>query len=188
MRNLPAFNQIAIRRIDKNQSELIEKKDGATVALVQEKISQAGRELTMITHQAGHADEINVLMRSGGAKDAGNPFVGEWTEDLSATRLRQGLILKIEPVGKDEVHFSGDFSYTAKLDGKDYSLKGSVNDTVAIRLIDARTVESIYKRGDQIVERDRWVVSADGSMLTVTTTGSPVDGESLKEDLTFSRQ
>ena len=104
-----AFNQIAIRRIDKNQAELIEKKDGATVALVLEKISQAGRELTMVTHQAGHPDEINVLRRSGGTKDAGNPFVGEWTQDLSETRLRQGLILKIEAVGKDEVHFSGDF-------------------------------------------------------------------------------
>jgi hypothetical protein len=188
VRNFPAFNLIAIRRIDKNQSELIEKKDGATVALVQEKISQAGKELTMVTHQAGHADEINVLRRSGGAKDAGNPFVGEWTQDLSETRLRQGLILRIEPVGKDEVHFAGDFSYTAKLDGKDYPLKGSPNDSVAISLVDPRTVESIYKRGDQVVERDRWMVSADGSRLTVTTTGMPVDGETLKEELTFSKQ
>jgi hypothetical protein len=188
VRNFPAFNQIAIHRIDKNQSELIEKKDGATVALVLEKISQAGRELTMVTHQAGHPDDINVLRRSGGLKDAGNPFVGEWTQDLSETRLRQGLLLKIEPVGKDEVHFSGDFSYTARLDGKDYLLKGSPNDTVAISLIEPRTVESTHKRGDQIVERDRWVVSADGLRLTVTTTGTPADGELLREDLMFIRQ
>jgi hypothetical protein len=36
-----------------------------------------------------------------------------------------------------------------------------VNDTVAIILTDARTVESTYKRGDQVVKKDRWVVSAD---------------------------
>jgi hypothetical protein len=188
VRGVPAFNQIAIRRIDRNQAELTEKKDGVTIALVLEKISKESRELTITTHRAGHPDEINVLKRSGGTKDAANPFVGEWTQDLSETRLRQGLLVRIEPLGKDEVHFSGEFSYTAKFDGKDYPLKGSPNDTVAITLTDARTVESIYKRGDQVVERDRWVVSADGSQMTVTTTGTPVDGESLEEELKFTKQ
>ncbi len=188
VRNVPAFNQIAIRRIDKNQAELTEKKDGAKVASVLQKISKEGRELTITTHRVGHPDDINVLRRSGGVRDAANPFVGEWTQDLSETRLRQGLLLRIEPAGKDEVHFSGDFSYTAKFDGNDYLLKGSANDTVAITLTDPRTVESKYKRGDQVVEKDRWVVSADGLQMTVTTTGMPVDGESLKEDLTFSKQ
>ncbi|HEY6341602.1 MAG TPA: hypothetical protein VIY49_08930 [Bryobacteraceae bacterium] len=51
-----------------------------------------------------------------------------------------------------------------------------------------RCVESTYKRGDQVVEKDRWVVSADGLQMTVTTTGMPVDGESLKEDLTYRKQ
>ncbi len=186
--NVPAFNRIAIRRIDKNQAELTEKKDGVKVVSVLQKISKDGRELTVTTHQPGHPDEINVLRRSGGARDAASPFVGEWTQDLSETRLRQGLLLRIEPAGTDEVHFSGDFSYTAKFDGKDYLLKGSPNDTVAIALTGARTVESKYKRGDEVVEKDRWVVSADGLQMTVTTTGTPVEGESLKEDLTFSKQ
>ena len=48
----------------------------------------------------------------GGAKVADNLFAGEWTQDLSKTRLRQGLVLKIEADGKDGVRFSGDFSYT----------------------------------------------------------------------------
>jgi hypothetical protein len=188
VRDVPAFNRIAIRRIDKIQAELTEKKNGVKIASVLQKISKEGRELTITTHQAGRPDEINVLRRSGGTRDAANPFVGEWTQDLSETRLRQGLLLRIESAGKDEVHFSGEFSYTAKFDGNDYLLKGSTNDTVAIALIDARTVESRYKRGDQVVEKDRWVVSADGLQMTVTTTGMPVDGESLKEDLTFRKQ
>ncbi len=188
VRNVPAFNRIAIRRIDKNQAELTEKKDGVKVASVLQKISKEGRELTITTHQGGRPDQINVLRRSGGTRDAANPFVGEWTQDLSETRLRQGLLLRIEPAGKDEVHFSGEFSYTAKFDGNDYLLKGSTNDTVAITLTDARTVESKYKRGDHVVEKDRWVVSADGLQMTVTTTGMSVDGESLEEELTFSKQ
>jgi hypothetical protein len=56
-------------------------------------------------------------------KAADNLFAGEWTQDLSKTRLRQGLALKIEADGKDEVRFSGDFSYSARFDGKKYDLR-----------------------------------------------------------------
>ena len=37
------FNQIELRRIDKRQAEVKEKKDGAVVATVREKISKIGR-------------------------------------------------------------------------------------------------------------------------------------------------
>ena len=70
--------------------------------------------------------------RSGGTKVADDLFAGEWTQDLSKTRLRQGLVLKIEADGKDGVRFSGEFSYTARFDGKEYDLKNSGNDTVTL--------------------------------------------------------
>ncbi len=130
------FNQIELRRIDKKQSEVKEKKDGAVVATVREKLSSDGNELTTTTASKGHADQITVWTRSGGAKVAGDLFAGEWTQDLSKTRLRQGLVLKIEPDGKDGVRFSGEFSYTARFDGKQYDLKNSRNDTVTLDLVD----------------------------------------------------
>ena len=188
VQNVPAFNRVAMRRLDRNQAELTERKDGMLVATVRDRISKDRKELTIVTIQAGRANQLNVLRRSGGVNDAANPFVGEWTEDLSKTRLRQGLLLKIEPDGKDGVHFSGEFSYTARFDGKDYLLKDSRNDTVTLAVIDAHTVESTYKRGDQVVERDRWVTSTDGLQMTVTTTGLLPAGESLKEELVFRRQ
>jgi hypothetical protein len=188
VQNVPAFNRVAMRRLDRNQAELTERKDGMLVATVRDRISKDRKELTIVTIQAGRANQLNVLRRSGGVNDAANPFVGEWTEDLSKTRLRQGLLLKIEPDGKDGVHFSGEFSYTARFDGKDYLLKDSRNDTVTLAVIDAHTVESTYKRGDQVVERDRWVTSTDGLQMTVTTTGVLAAGESLKEELVFRRQ
>ena len=43
----PAFNQIELRRIDKHQVEVKEKKDGAVVATVRDKLSSDGNELTM---------------------------------------------------------------------------------------------------------------------------------------------
>ena len=129
----PAFNQIELRRIDKKQAEVKEKKDGAVVATVREKLSNDGNELTITTASTGHADQITVWTRSGGAKKvAGDLFAGEWTQDLSKTRLRQGLLLKIEADGSGGVRFSGEFSYTARFDGKQYDLKNSRNDTVTL--------------------------------------------------------
>ncbi len=48
----PAFNQIELRRIDKNQAEVKEKKDGAVVATVRDKLSSDGNELTITTSRA----------------------------------------------------------------------------------------------------------------------------------------
>jgi hypothetical protein len=188
VQNIPAFNQIVMRRIDKNQTEIKEKKNGALVATLRDKISSDRKELTITTVQQGHEDQITVWERSGGLQNAANPFIGEWTQDFSKTRLRQGLVLKIEPDGRDGVHFIGEFSYTANFDGRDYPLKDSRDDTVALVLIDARTVESTYRRGDQIADKDRWVVSADRQQMTVTTTGELATGERIKEDLVFRKQ
>jgi hypothetical protein len=163
-------------------------KDGALVATVHDKLSSDGNELTMTTSQKGRADQISVWTRSGGTKVADNLFAGEWTEDLSKTRLRQGLALKIEPDGGEGVRFLGDFSYTARFDGKQYNLTNSRNDTVTLQLVDAHTVDAIYKRDDQVAQKDRWVVSADGQQMTLTTSGMLETGQQVKEKLVFEKQ
>jgi hypothetical protein len=188
VQNIPAFNQIVMRRIDKNESEIKEKKNGALVATLHDKVSSDRKELTITTVQQGHEDQVTVWDRSGGLQNAANPFIGEWTQDFSKTRLRQGLVLKIEPDGRDGVHFVGEFSYTANFDGRDYPLKDSRDDTVALALIDAHTVDSTYRRGDEIADRDRWIISADGQQMTLTTTGGLGTGERIKEILVFRKQ
>jgi len=93
----PAFNQVELRRIDKRQAEVKEKKDGVVVATVREKLSKDGNELTITTASRGHADQITVWTRSGGAKVAADLLAGEWTQDLArpvcgkgwGSRLRQ---------------------------------------------------------------------------------------------------
>ena len=184
----PAFNQVELHRVDKKQAEVKEKKNGALVATVRERLSSDGNELTVTTVSRGHADQITVWTRSGGAKVARDPFAGEWTQDLSKTRLRQGLVLKIEPDGNSGVRFSGDFSYTARFDGKQYDLKNSRNDTVALELLDPHTVNSIYRRDDQVTQKDSWVVSGDGRRMTMTTTGTSETGQRITEKLVFQKQ
>jgi hypothetical protein len=183
-----AFNQIELRKIDKHQVEVKEMKDGAVFATIRDKLSANGNELTSTTSQKAHADRITVWTRSGGKKSAVDLFAGEWTEDLSKTRMRQGMTLKIEADANGGVRFSGDFSYTARFDGKEYDLKNSVNDTVALQLVDAHTVDAIYRRDDQISQKDRWVVSPDGAEMTLTTTGTLETGQQVKEALVFRKQ
>jgi hypothetical protein len=184
----PAFNQIELRRIGKRQVEIKEKKDGSLVATILDKLSNDGNELTSATSQAGRANQITVWARSGGTKAADDPFAGEWTEDLSKTRLRQGLALKLEADGNDGVRFSGDFSYSARFDGKEYNLKNSNNDTVTLSLVDAHTVDSIYKRDDKVAQKDAWVISADGQQMTLTTTGVLQTGQHISEKMVFRKQ
>lgn len=184
----PGFNQIELHKIDKKQSEIKEKKDGAVVATIRNKLSKDGKELTFTTSNVGHPDEIKVWTRSGGAKSALDPLVGEWTQDLSKTRLRQGLLLKIAADGMGGVRFAGDFSYTARFDGKAYDLKNSRNDTVTLQLVDAHTVDAIYRRDNQQAQKDRYVVSADQQQMTLTTTGTLETGQRITEKLVFKRQ
>jgi hypothetical protein len=181
------FNQIVLHRIDKRQAEVKEKKDETVVATVHEQLSKEGNELITTTATAGHADQITVWTRSGGAKVAGDPFVGEWTQDLSKTRLRQGLVLKIEADGNGGVRFLGDFSYTARFDGKQYDLKNSRNDTVTLQLVDPHTVDAIYLRDQQVAQTDRWQVSADGQQMTLSTTGTLESGQRITEKLSFQK-
>jgi hypothetical protein len=182
------FNQIELRRIDKRQAEVKEEKDGTVVATIREKISNDGKELTITTATRGKADQITVWTRSGGAKVAKDLFAGEWMQDLSKTRLRQGLVLKIEADGRGGVRFLGDFSYTARFDGKQYDLKNSRNDSVTLELVDPHTVDAIYRRDDQIAQKDRWLVSADGQQMTLSTAGTLETGQRVTEKLVFKKQ
>jgi hypothetical protein len=184
----PAFNQVELHKIDKRQAEVKEMKDGAVVGTIRDKLSNDGKELTITTVSKGHTDQTSVWTRTGGAKVAGDPIAGEWTQDLSKTRLRQGLVLKIEPDGNGGVRFAGDFSYTARFDGKQYDLQNSRNDTVALQLVDPHTVDAIYQRDNQVSQKDRWVVSADGQQMTVTTTGTFESGQRITEKLVFQKQ
>ena len=184
----PAFDQVEMRRIGGKQTEITEKKNGAAVATVTDKLSKDGKELTVTRSSQGGADQVTVWERTGSAKAAGNPVAGEWTEDLGKSRLRQGTVLKFESDGCGGVRFSGGFSYDAHFDGKPYDVKNSRNDTVVLQLVDQHTVEATYRRDEQVTQKDKWVVAEDGQQMTVTTTGTLETGQKVNEKLEFKRQ
>jgi hypothetical protein len=182
------FDQIELHKISKKQVEVKEEKGAAVVATIREKISSNGNELTSTAVALGKPDQITVWTRSGGAKLAADPFAGEWTEDPGKSRQRQGLVLKIDPDGSGGVRFLGDDSYTARLDGKQYDVRNSRNDTVTLQLIDSHTVDAVYRRDNQISEKDNWVVSADGQQMTMTSTGNLENGQRFTQKFLFKKQ
>jgi len=71
--------------------------------------------------------------------------------------------------------------FVAKLDGKDYPIKGSVNaETVSLKRVNARTVERVDKRAGKVVETSRTVYSEDGKTATTTGKGICVRGEEFE--------
>ena len=181
------FNQIELHRIGRHQAEVREMKDGALVATVREKLSNDGSELTSTTSLVGRASQITIWTRSSGVKDPKDPFKGDWSQDLSKTRMRQGSMIKIEADGAG-VRFSGDYSYKARLDGKPYDVKNSRNDTVELSLADPHTVDATFRRDNQVTQKDHWQVSADGHDLTCTTTATLEAGQHVSEKLVFKKQ
>lgn len=182
------FNQISLRRVDRHQVEVAEMKDGATVATVREKLSKDGSELTSTTSSAGHAPQITVWNRTGGARNAKDPFEGDWTQDLGKTRMQQGSQIKIEADGNGGVRFAGDYSYTARFDGKPHDVRNSRNDSVELALADPHTVDATFRRDNQVTERDRWQVSADGQQMTCSKTAVLENGQHVTEKLVFKKQ
>jgi hypothetical protein len=181
------FNQVELHRISKKEAEVREKKDDAPVSTVREKLSADGSELTTTTTATGKPPVVTIWTRAGGTKDPKDPFAGDWTQDMSKSRMKQSPVLKFE-AANGGVRFTGDFTYTARFDGKPYDVKGSRNDTVTLQLVDPHTVDAVYKRDNQVTQKDHWVLSADGTQLTVNTTGTYETGQRATEKLVFKKQ
>ena len=82
------------------------------------------------------------------------------------------------------------YSYTTYLDGQDSKVIGNNPnaETVGVKRIDARTLESISKKNGRVTIIQRSVVSADGKTRTVTTTGTDGFGQKVNNVAVFERK
>ena len=80
-------------------------------------------------------------------------------------------------------------SYSALYDGKDYKFIGSPDsDTISLKRIDANTIEATQKKGGKVSLMTRAVVSADGRVRTLTTTGTDAQGQKVSNVVVFDKQ
>lgn len=86
--------------------------------------------------------------------------------------------LKVNVDGEDAQGNPIHISFTAKYDGKDYPMTGSATtDTIALKRIDANTIETTSKKNGEVVTTVRSVVSRDGKTRTSTWKGKNAKGE-----------
>jgi hypothetical protein len=77
--------------------------------------------------------------------------------------------------------------YACGYDGKDAPISGSLLDTVALKRVNANTVERTGKIRGNAVETATMAVSANGKVLTITTKGS-VDGNDYSSTQVFNKE
>ena len=77
--------------------------------------------------------------------------------------------------------------YTAKFDEKDVPISGSQLDSVALKRVDANTVQRTGKMGSKVVETATLKISNGGKTLTITTKGS-IDGDEYSSTQVFEKQ
>ena len=86
--------------------------------------------------------------------------------------------LKVNVDGEDAQGNPIHISFTAKYDGKDYAVTGSATtDTIAVKRIDANTIETTSKKNGEVVTTVRSVISRDGKTRTSTWKGKYAKGE-----------
>ena len=138
------------------------------------------------------------------AAQSKDPFVGTWRLNVAKSKYSPGPTPKMitstyEAAGKGykisvrNEPASGpvqEYSYTTNLDGADSKITGNNPnaDTIAVKRIDARTLETVNKRNGKETIRQRNVVSADGKTRTVTTTGTDPQGRKTTNVAVYEKQ
>jgi len=136
--------------------------------------------------------------------------LGTWKLNLAKSKFEPGPPLRNMTVTREQV---GDaVKYTIeqedangihrtiveapKYDGKDYprTVHDSpragppIPDTIALKRIDADTIEETLKKSGKVVQTARQVVSKDGKVITTTLTGTTVSGQPIHVVLVYDKQ
>ncbi len=97
--------------------------------------------------------------------------------------------IKLSSDGIDAAGNPTHVEYTAKYDGKDYPITGVPNaDTIALKRIDAGTIESTSKKAGEVVMTVTSVVSKDGKTRTSTFKGKDAQGQDVNNVVVYNKQ
>jgi hypothetical protein len=144
---------------------------------------------------------MTVAVALGGTAHAQS--VGTWKLNLAKSKYQQGqapksTTLVYEAAGAgikvtvDTVPADGPaihYAYTANYDGKDVPVVGNPNADMAARTrTNATTAKLVTKKGGKIMSNQTFVVSADGKMMTITTTGKDAKGQNIDSVAVYDKQ
>jgi hypothetical protein len=131
-----------------------------------------------------------------------DPFLGTWLLDADHSKFVPGPVPEDRTMIFEEkdgglrhltktpnlfLSSTDDIDYTAKFDGKDYPITGTGLDTVALKRIDAHTIERTGKVHGKVSEMCTMTVSPDGKTLTMEVKGN-YNGTNYSSDQVYHRQ
>jgi len=174
-----AYDTISIHEVDPKTIASTTKKGGTVMGEQTRTVSADGKTLTVKTtfHPVNGSAPVTSEFKGTrvGIAPAGiNPTSGSW-KVASAQQSENGLLFTYKSNG-DELTMTAKTgeTYTAKLDGTDYPVKGGYGwDTVSLKRINKNTIEETDKRSGTVTDVSTMTVSADGKKMTVVDTSKP---------------
>ncbi len=136
---------------------------------------------------AAPADEHSGTWKMNPAKSNYSP--GPAPKSITVKIASDADNMKLTSDGIDAAGNPTHVEYTAKYDGKDYPITGIPNaDTVALERLDASTIRSTTKKGDQVVMTVTSVISKDGKTRTATFKGKNAEGLDVNNVVVYDKQ
>ena len=136
---------------------------------------------------AAPADEHSGTWKMNPAKSNYSP--GPAPKSITVKIVSDADNMKLTSDGIDTAGKPTHVEYTAKFDGKDYPITGIPNaDTVALERLDASTIRSTTKKGDQVVMTVTSVISKDGKTRTATFKGKNAEGLDVNNVVVYDKQ
>ncbi len=165
-----------MRAVDARTIAITDKKNGKTVSEQTRTVSDDGNVLTQkITNHPQDNDQTSTeevtYTRVAKAPAGAHGISGSWR--MNKIRESDNALTNTYQTNGDELSMSSPTGegYTAKLDGKDYPVKGdySVN-SVSLKRINARAIQETQKRDGTVIYVSQMTVSPDGKKMTVSST------------------
>jgi hypothetical protein len=132
-----------------------------------------------------------------------DPFIGTWKLNVAKSKFTPGpgpqsqtsvyeaagQGIKVMTHGTNAAGQATMTEFTANYDGKDYAVTGNPDwDQVAMKRVNANTVELTRKKMGKVVQTGTNVVSADGKTRTVTVKGTNSKGEAVDTVSVYDKQ
>jgi hypothetical protein len=171
-----SYDTISVREVDPKSIAVTTKKSGKTVAEQTRTVSDDGNTLTVkiTSHPQNSVQTVigeSTATRVGKAPAGAHATSGSWRID-KVKQSENSLLTTYKGTG-DGLSMSQPTgqSYTAKLDGKDYPVKGSYTyNAVSLKRVDDRTIEETDKRDGKVIGVAKMTVASDGKTMTVVYT------------------
>jgi len=170
-----AYDTLAVKEVDARTAQFIAKKSGKKSWEQTRTVSEDGKTETIKTtsyppNSTSPVTAEVILERQGTAPTGANGISGSW-RIKKVSESENGRLYTYKSSGEElSMTSPAGASWAAKLDGKEYPVKGSYSvDSVSLKKINDHEIEVSYKRGGTLLEVEKLTVSPDGKAMTIVS-------------------